>query len=149
MRANTYNKIHKSTQTPRRTHTHILPTPTLHCQQREKRQELREMTWEKTLKNSFYLRLDSCQGDAIEWFHQTESEYVCICACNYFMYVALNLCAERRGDHCRVCAQAVMHAMLHVKEYSHVWRPSISQSKRTSSHTLRIKHESDSEREQE
>lgn len=55
MRANTYNKIHKSTQTPRHTHTHILPTPTLHCQQREKRQELREMTWEKTLKNSFYL----------------------------------------------------------------------------------------------
>lgn len=142
-------RITKYTQTQRHTHTHILPTPTLHCQQREKRQELREMTWEKTLKNSFYLRLDSCQGDAIEWFHQTESEYVCICACNYFMYVALNLCAERRGDHCRVCAQAVMHAMLHVKEYSHVWRPSISQSKRTSSHTLRIKHESDSEREQE
>lgn len=145
---------------PRRhrgTHTHAHPAnahTSLPAERKETGVERDDMgkDFKKQLLSVFCkkrLRLDSCQGDAIEWFHQTESEYVCICACNYFMYVALNLCAERRGDHCRVCAQAVMHAMLHVKEYSHVWRPSISQSKRTSSHTLRIKHESDSEREQE
>lgn len=153
MRANTYNKIHADTEA----HTHAHPAnahTSLPAERKETGVERDDMgkDFKKQLLSVFCkkrLRLDSCQGDAIEWFHQTESEYVCICACNYFMYVALNLCAERRGDHCRVCAQAVMHAMLHVKEYSHVWRPSISQSKRTSSHTLRIKHDSDSEREQE
>lgn len=157
MRANTYNKIHKSTQTPRHTHTHIVPTPTLHCQQREKRQELREMTWEKTLKNSFYLffaRRD-CDWIAVKGTPLSGSTRLrasmcvsvpVITSCMWHWICVLN---GQRGDHCRVCAQALMRAMLHVKEYSHVWSPSISQSKRTSSHTLRIKHESDSEREQE
>lgn len=96
-------------QTLTHTHTHPANTSTLHWQQREKRQELREMTWEKTKKLLLSvfckkrLQLDSCQGAATEWFHKTVSDCV---RSNYFMFVGRRI-NMLKGQHCSVMCMCV------------------------------------------
>lgn len=86
------------------------------------------MTWEKTLKNSFYLfsaRRD-CDWIAVRGTPLSGSTRLRASMCvsvpviTSCMWHRIGVLNGQRGDHCRVCAQALKRAGLHAKEYSHV-----------------------------